>query len=63
MEGYKDIACFHHLTIEKILHFSKVSMTKVYFVCHAQPEHNHADDKTRPLTEEGKADAKIVLEF
>jgi len=63
MEGYKDIACFHHLTIEKILHFSKVSMTKVYFVRHAQPEHNHADDKTRPLTEEGKADAKIVLEF
>ena len=63
MEGYKDIAFLHHLTIEKILSCSKVPMTKVYFVRHAQPEHNHADDKTRPLTEEGKADAKIVLEF
>lgn len=28
----------------------------------AQPEHNHADDRTRPLTAEGFADAKIVLE-
>ena len=37
-------------------------MTKVYFVRHAQPEHNHADDRTRPLTTEGFADAEIVLE-
>jgi len=37
-------------------------MTKVYFVRHAQPEHNHADDRTRPLTAEGFADAKSVLE-
>lgn len=37
-------------------------MTKVFFVRHAQPEHNHADDRTRPLTAEGLADTKIVLE-
>lgn len=37
-------------------------MTKVFFVRHAQPEHNHADDRTRPLTEEGMADTGIVLE-
>lgn len=37
-------------------------MTKVFFVRHAQPEHNHTDDRTRPLTAEGIADAKIVLE-
>ena len=37
-------------------------MTKVYFVRHAQPEFAHADDRTRPLTAEGQADSKIVLE-
>lgn len=37
-------------------------LTKVFFVRHAQPEHNHEDDRTRPLTAEGKADSKIVLE-
>ena len=37
-------------------------MTKVYFVRHAQPEHDHADDRTRPLTVEGIADSKIVFE-
>lgn len=37
-------------------------MTRVYFVRHAQPEHDHADDRTRPLTDEGKKDAKVVLE-
>ena len=37
-------------------------MTKVFFVRHAQPEHNHTDDRTRPLTAEGIADTKIVLE-
>ena len=37
-------------------------MTKVYFVRHAQPKHDHADDRTRPLTAEGFADAEIVLE-
>ena len=37
-------------------------MTRVYFVRHAQPEHAHEDDRTRPLTAEGIADSKIVLE-
>ena len=37
-------------------------MTKIYFVRHAQPEHNHADDRTRPLTKEGIVDSKVVLE-
>ena len=38
-------------------------MTTVYFVRHAQPEHRWEDDRTRPLTEEGRADSKIVLDF
>ncbi len=38
-------------------------MTRVYFVRHAQPEHAWKEDRTRPLTEEGKNDAKIVLTF
>lgn len=38
-------------------------MTKVYFVRHAQPEHAWEDDRTRPLTEEGKKDSAIVLDF
>ena len=37
-------------------------MTKVYFVRHAEPVHAHEDDRTRPLTNEGLADRKIVLE-
>ncbi len=37
--------------------------TKVYFVRHAQPEHAWKEDRTRPLTEEGKADSRIVLDF
>lgn len=37
--------------------------TKVYFVRHAQPEHMWEDDRTRPLTDEGKEDAAIVLNF
>lgn len=38
-------------------------MTKVYFVRHAQPEHAWAEDRTRPLTAEGKMDSAIVLDF
>ena len=38
-------------------------ITKVYFVRHAEPEHMHEDDRTRPLTLEGKQDSKIVLDF
>lgn len=38
-------------------------MTRVYFVRHAQPEHDWEEDRTRPLTEEGKKDSGIVLDF
>lgn len=38
-------------------------MTRIYFVRHAQPVFSWAEDRTRPLTEEGKADSKAVLEF
>ncbi len=38
-------------------------MTKIYFVRHAQPEHNWEDDRTRPLTEEGRRDSATVLDF
>ena len=38
-------------------------MTRVYFVRHAQPEHDCEEDRTRPLTEECKKDSAIVLEF
>lgn len=37
-------------------------MTKVYFVRHAQPEHEWENDRTRPLTAEGKADLETVLD-
>lgn len=35
-------------------------MATVYFVRHAQPEFSWADDKTRPLTNEGIADSEKV---
>lgn len=38
-------------------------MTEIYFVRHAQPEYTWEDDRTRPLTAEGKKDSKIVLDF
>lgn len=38
-------------------------MTKVYFVRHAQPEHSWKEDRTRPLTDEGKKDSSIVFNF
>ena len=38
-------------------------LTKVYFVRHAQPEHDHRDDRTRPLTEEGIKDSEAVFDF
>ena len=37
-------------------------MTHVYFVRHAQPLHAWEDDRTRPLTDEGREDAKSVLQ-
>lgn len=38
-------------------------MTRVYFVRHAQPDISWEDDRTRPLTDEGKRDSTIVTEF
>lgn len=38
-------------------------MTKVYFVRHAQSDHAWNEERIRPLTEEGKKDSVIVLEF
>lgn len=38
-------------------------MTRVYFVRHAQPQHGWKEDRTRPLTEDGKRDSAIVLDF
>lgn len=38
-------------------------MTRVYFVRHAQSDHELKDERTRPLTEDGKRDSAIVLEF
>lgn len=36
-------------------------MTRVYFVRHAQPDHAWEDDRTRPLTKEGRKDSRKVL--
>ena len=38
-------------------------MTKVFFVRHAQSEYVWKDDRTRPLTEEGRKDSEVVPEF
>lgn len=35
-------------------------MTHIYFVRHAQPEHEWEDDRTRPLTPEGIEDSKKI---
>ena len=38
-------------------------MTSIYFVRHAKSDNSWKDDRTRPLTEEGKADSEKVTEF
>lgn len=38
-------------------------MTVIYLVRHAEPDHSWEEDSTRPLTEEGKADARKVADF
>ena len=35
-------------------------MTRIYFVRHAQPDSTITDDRTRPLTEEGRKDSEKV---
>ena len=38
-------------------------MTRIYFVRHAQPEHSWEDDRTRPLSEEGRKILKLCWIF
>jgi Fructose-2,6-bisphosphatase len=38
-------------------------MTTIYFVRHAEPLHSWEDDRTRPLTQEGKNDANQITNF
>ncbi|MBO1264191.1 histidine phosphatase family protein [Proteiniclasticum sp. SCR006] len=38
-------------------------MTEIYLVRHAKPDHSWEEDETRPLTEEGMADARIVRDY
>ena len=37
-------------------------MTRLFFVRHAQSDYDWKDDRTKPLTEDGMQDAKIVLD-
>lgn len=38
-------------------------MTKVYFVRHAQSDNTERDSRSRPLTDEGKNDTRLVAEI
>lgn len=38
-------------------------MTSIYFIRHAQPDHNWEDDRTRPLSDEGAQDCKKVADL
>jgi len=38
-------------------------MTSIFFVRHAQSNHNDRNDRTRPLTAEGVADSKEVADL
>lgn len=38
-------------------------MTSLYFVRHAEPDHDWEDDRTRSLTDEGQADTAKVTEY
>jgi len=38
-------------------------MTTIYFIRHSQSDFNIKDDRTRPLTDKGVADCKLVTEF
>lgn len=38
-------------------------MTTIYFVRHAQPDYNDHNDLTRPLTDKGKRDVKLVNDY
>lgn len=38
-------------------------MTSLYFIRHAQPDHDWEDDRTRPLSDEGLEDSRKVTNF
>ncbi|WP_238885068.1 histidine phosphatase family protein [Clostridium sp. YIM B02551] len=38
-------------------------MTSIYFIRHAQPDHDWEEDRTRPLSDAGMIDSKRVTEF
>ena len=38
-------------------------MVTVYFVRHAEPVHGYKDDRTRPLSDSGMVDRRIVLDY
>ncbi|MDF2545113.1 MAG: Fructose-2,6-bisphosphatase [Anaerosolibacter sp.] len=38
-------------------------MTSIFFIRHAEPDHDWEDDRTRPLTDEGIADSRKIIEF
>ncbi|WP_312649346.1 histidine phosphatase family protein [Proteiniclasticum sp.] len=38
-------------------------MTSLYFVRHAEPEHNFEEDRNRPLTDGGREDTLRVTDF
>lgn len=38
-------------------------MTELYFVRHAEPDYSNHDDRTRPLTEKGRADCTLVTDY
>lgn len=40
-----------------------IFMTSLYFVRHAQPDHDFKDDRNRPLTDEGISDALKISEL
>lgn len=50
------------LVLKKVLRL-RSRITRVYFVRHAQSDYNWEDNRTRPLTEEGRADRQIVKDL
>lgn len=50
------------LVLKKLLRL-RSRITRVFFVCHAQPDYNWVDNRTRPLTEEGRKDRQIVKDL
>lgn len=50
------------LVLKKLLRL-RSRITRVYFVRHAQSDYNWEDNRTRPLTEEGRKDSQIVKDL